>query len=83
MLTMMFSMTTNICGADPQVDAFYNCCPECEAKVWWACQSDPVKRYAGLVEFAKAHQLMDEAAHWERSRLALMASPTIPKPVNP
>ena len=46
-------------------------CPECEAKVWWACHSDPVKRYASLAEFAKTHQLVDEAAFWERSRQTL------------
>lgn len=47
------------------------CCPECEAKVWWACHSDPAKRYASLVEFAKAHQMTEEAAFWERSRVAV------------
>lgn len=46
-------------------------CPECEAKVWWACGSDPAKRYASLVEFAKARQLHAEAAFWERSRAAV------------
>lgn len=46
-------------------------CPECEAKVWWACHSDPAKRYASLVEFTKAHQLQAEAAFWERSRVAV------------
>ena len=46
-------------------------CPECEAKVWWACHSDPGKRYLSLVEFAKAHQLAEEADFWERSRRAL------------
>ncbi len=46
-------------------------CPECEAKVWWACHSDPTKRYASLVEFAQAHQLAEEAAFWERSRVAV------------
>lgn len=48
-------------------------CPECEAKVWWACGSDPAKRYASLVEFAKARQLHAEAAFWERSRAAITA----------
>jgi archaemetzincin len=46
-------------------------CPECEAKIWWACRVDPAQRYASLVEFAKAHGLAAEAAFWERSRIAL------------
>ena len=59
------------------------CCPECEPKLWWACHSDPVKRYANLVDFAKAHKLIDEAAFWERSRVAVMPANIIPEPAKP
>jgi archaemetzincin len=40
-------------------------CPECEQKVWWACRTDPVKRYQELVKFARAHDLEKEAKAWQ------------------
>jgi archaemetzincin len=46
-------------------------CPECEQKIWWAFKTDPVKRYRRLVEFAKAHDLKEEAKVWQASLDAL------------
>jgi archaemetzincin len=46
-------------------------CPECEAKIWWACRTDPVRRYRRLLEFAEARGLKKEAAMWKASLAAL------------
>lgn len=42
-------------------------CPECDAKIWWACKVDPVKRYESLVEFAQEHNIEKEASFWKSS----------------
>lgn len=42
-------------------------CPECVRKVWWNCESDPVKRYKRLADFGASMQLHDEAAFWQQS----------------
>jgi archaemetzincin len=41
-------------------------CPECEPKIWWACQVDPVKRYEALIDFADKHGLEKEAEFWRK-----------------
>ena len=41
-------------------------CPECDAKIWWACKLDPASRAQALAEFAKRHQLEREADRWTR-----------------
>jgi archaemetzincin len=46
-------------------------CPECVAKVWWACRVDPVKRYRELVEYSEAHHLDDEGRIWKELLLKL------------
>ena len=42
-------------------------CPECVQKVWWACRTDPVKRYEALIEFGKQHDLSKEVEFWQQS----------------
>lgn len=41
-------------------------CPECDAKLWWACGLDVSKRAKALHEFAEEHGLEPDAAQWER-----------------
>ena len=43
-------------------------CPECSAKIWWACGANPAKWYASLAEFAEQHGMKEEAALWRRCR---------------
>ncbi len=42
-------------------------CPECEQKVWWLSDVEPLERYKRLVEFAHQHHLEQERRHWQRS----------------
>ena len=47
-------------------------CPECEQKVWWACDGvDPPARYEALARFARKRNLTEAAKFWEKSRAAL------------
>jgi archaemetzincin len=45
----------------------FSFCPECVQKVWWACHTDPIKRYQALAEFGKRHSLEAEADFWQKS----------------
>ena len=46
-------------------------CPECSAKIWWACQCQPAAWFESLEEFAAQQHLDDQQAFWKRSRTAL------------
>jgi archaemetzincin len=46
-------------------------CPECQAKLWWACNLDPAARSAKLGEIAQKHELTALAAWWQRQTLHL------------
>ena len=46
-------------------------CPECDAKLWWACGLEPAERYASLVEFAEKHELAEAAKFWRACADAL------------
>lgn len=46
-------------------------CPECSAKIWWACRVKPKKWYTNLIEFAKKYELKEEIALWEKCKAAL------------
>ncbi len=46
-------------------------CPECQAKIWWTCQTDPLRRYRHLQEFAKEAGLSTEAEFWQTLEAAL------------
>jgi archaemetzincin len=46
-------------------------CPECDAKLWWACGLNPSKRASALNAFAKEHALDPDTAQWERIAKAL------------
>jgi archaemetzincin len=76
----MFSMQhciaydCGMCGSNSRSEADRRplaLCPECMAKVCYACQADPIKRYARLVEFCVEHGLKEEAAFYTRSLKAL------------
>ena len=41
-------------------------CPECEQKVWWLCDIEPLDRYQRLVEFAAEQHLEPERHHWQQ-----------------
>jgi predicted Zn-dependent protease len=49
-------------------------CPECEQKVWWLCDMEPLERYKGLVQFASRYGLEAERRHW-RQMLDVIHSP--------
>jgi archaemetzincin len=42
-------------------------CPECVAKVWWACRCDPVKRFRDLEAFCRGHKLKIETDFYKKS----------------
>lgn len=46
-------------------------CPECQAKLWWTCRADPVRRYRQLQEFADKAGLTTEAKYWRELEQAL------------
>ncbi len=46
-------------------------CPECDAKLWWACKLDVPKRAKELHEFAEKHQLKSDVAQWKHIAEAL------------
>jgi archaemetzincin len=50
-------------------------CPECQAKLWWACKLDPVARSQALSEVAQRHALTALAAWWKRQTALLMSAP--------
>ena len=41
-------------------------CPECAAKVLWACRATSAARYGKLADLAQSYGLTDEAQHWQR-----------------
>ena len=54
-------------------------------KVWWLADSDPVKRYEALKEFAKLHKLDEERTHWDQALTAIRSGterPTAASPMN-
>jgi len=42
-------------------------CPECEMKVWWACDLDPAARYRQLAKFAEDHGFEKDGRFWRES----------------
>ena len=76
----MFSMKhctlyeCNMCGSNHRAESDRRpvfCCPECAAKIWWACRADPLERYRKLAEFYKANGFKDEHAFCLKSIAAL------------
>jgi archaemetzincin len=76
----MFSMKhctlyeCNMCGSNHREESDRRpvfCCPECAAKVWWACRADPLERYRKLAEFFKANGFTAEEAFCQKSIKAL------------
>ena len=47
-------------------------CAECDLKLWWACNLDPVTRYGALADFAKKRGLTSEEAEWRKRAEALV-----------
>ena len=60
--------SNNLAETDRAPMAF---CPECSAKVWWACGVAPDRWYEDLAELAERHDLDQEAASWRKCRTAL------------
>ncbi len=46
-------------------------CPECQAKLWWTCGLDPLKRSQRLAAIAKQHGLERLATYWLRQSAVL------------
>jgi len=64
----------NMCGSNHREESDRRplaLCPECLAKVCWATKADPVKRYAGLIEFCKAQKLEPELEFYIKAFSAL------------
>jgi len=86
----MFSMLhciayqCNMCGSNNRAESDAHpaaLCPECLAKLCWACETDPLKRYTALYGFCRTQGLVDQAGFYAKSILALggtagKASPT-------
>jgi archaemetzincin len=49
-------------------------CPECVAKVWWACRYDPATRFRKLADFCTRQGLKSEAEFYEKSLKAIDAN---------
>ena len=49
-------------------------CPDCQAKIWWACQADPADRCQALFAFCDREGLREEAAQFEKEWKALQKS---------
>lgn len=60
--------SNNLPESDREPLAF---CPECSAKIWWACGARPGKWYGSLAKFAEKHEFKDEAALWRKCEKAL------------
>ena len=80
----MFSMLhctayeCNLCGSNHRAESDRRplaLCPECLAKVCWACRADPLERFGRLSAFCKAHGLKGEAATYDRAIRALGGTP--------
>jgi archaemetzincin len=64
----------SMCGSNslPESDRYpLWLCPHCLAKLCYATKADPGKRFEDLIAFAKAHELNEEAAFWQKSLAAL------------
>ncbi len=46
-------------------------CCECDPKLWWSCNLEPIARARALAEFAKRNSLEREAAEWAGIATAL------------
>lgn len=46
-------------------------CPECDAKLWWACGLHAPRRAKALHAFAQEHKLDPDTAQWEKIAKAL------------
>lgn len=49
-------------------------CCECDPKLWWHCNLEPISRAKALAEFAKRNSLKREAAEWGEIAAALARS---------
>ena len=50
-------------------------CPECQPKIWWSCQADPVERCRQLLKFAEREGLGLEADFWRSEWKILQQGP--------
>lgn len=60
----------NMCGSNGRAESDRRplyCCPECAAKIWWATDSDPAKRYERLVKFCEKNDLTKTAEFFQKS----------------
>lgn len=67
----------NMCGSMTQRESDRHplaLCPQCVAKVCWACEADPVQRYRELVALCTKYGLTPQAAFYRRSIEALTAN---------
>jgi hypothetical protein len=60
--------TLNVAQLDTQPLGF---CPECERKVWWLSDAEPLQRYDTLIEYATVHQLEAERKLWSDATEAI------------
>jgi archaemetzincin len=49
-------------------------CPECQAKVWWTCRVDPLRRTKALADLARSYGLTEEQLHWRQVHERMTAS---------
>jgi len=64
----------NMCGSNNLTEADrqpLEVCPECVAKICWATNADPGKRYEKLTEFCEANGLKSEQERFEKLRQAI------------
>ncbi|MGH8262495.1 MAG: archaemetzincin [Steroidobacteraceae bacterium] len=51
-------------------------CPECQAKIWWACGVDPKRRLASLLQYGKRQGFTADVAYWRSALERLRSSST-------
>lgn len=76
----MFSMLhctafeCNMCGSNNRAESDAHpaaLCPECLAKLCWAAETDPLKRFVALHGFCRTHRLADQAGFYAKTIHAL------------
>lgn len=49
-------------------------CHECQAKIWWTCDADPVQRARALVDFCQKEGLAEEAKQFQQEHESLKSA---------
>lgn len=51
-------------------------CPQCQAKIWWTCATNPQRRLESLLQYGKRQGFTAEAAYWAAALERIRSSRT-------